>query len=321
MSLVSGAIQKIQQPQAAAPVVWAFGGGKGGIGKSFLTSNLAVCIAQTGHTITLVDLDFGGANLHTCVGNDLPKLGLSDFMQGRVNNLKEVMVDSKIISRLKLVGGVNDNFTQTQFTDKSKARLMEEIRTLPTRFIFVDLGAGASEINAEFFTFADQSVLVTTPEATSIENTYQFVRMAFHKKVKLVETKMGAQDLFRKAMEDRVQLGIRTPNDLLKYVYRVEPEVGTLLRSELDRFKLKLILNQIRTKTDIEIGYSLKTVCRQYFGINLDFLGFLDFDNAAWQSSRKKQPLVLAFPFSHLAGSLFNIAKSLVDPKQNSAIL
>ncbi|HEX4925405.1 MAG TPA: P-loop NTPase, partial [Bdellovibrionales bacterium] len=308
MSLFTGATRKLEQPQtASATTVWAFGGGKGGIGKSFLTSNLAVCMAQTGHSVTLVDLDFAGANLHTCVGNDLPKLGLSDFLQGRVNNLKELVVESKI-SRLQLVGGVNDNFTLSQFTEENKKRLMEQIRELPGRNIFIDLGAGATELNAEFFTYADQSVLITTPEPTSIENTYQYVRMAFHRKVKQVETKMGAQELFNRAMEQRVQLGIRTPSDLVKYVMRTEPEVGAVLRSELDRFKLKLILNQVRTKHDVELGHAIKTVCRQYFGINSEILGFLDFDNAAWQSARKKQPLVLAFPFSHLAGNLFNIA-------------
>lgn len=321
MSLFTGATRKLEQPQATnATTVWAFGGGKGGIGKSFLTSNLAVCIAQTGHAVTLIDLDFAGANLHTCVGTEQPKLGLSDFFQSRVGNLKELVVESKI-SRLQLVGGVNDNFTMSQFTEENKRKLMAQIRDLPSRLIFIDLGAGATELNAEFFTFADQSVLVTTPEPTSIENTYQYIRMAFHRKLKFVETKLGAQELFNKAMEQRLQLGIRTPADLVKYIMRTEPEVGATLRSELDRFKLKLLLNQVRTKHDVELGHAIRTVCRQYFGINSEILGFLDFDNAAWQSARKKQPLVLAFPFSHLAGSLFNIAKTLVDPKQNSAIL
>ncbi|MEQ1875115.1 MAG: P-loop NTPase [Bdellovibrionia bacterium] len=321
MSLVSSATRIQQKPlPAGGYVLWAFGGGKGGIGKSFLTTNIAVCVAQIGYTVTLVDLDLTGANLHTCIGNDIPKLGLSDFLQGKTANLKDLTTDSKI-NRLSLVGGVNDSFVPSQITPENKQLLKDQLRGLPSQFVFLDLGAGASDLNAEFFTFADQSVLITTPEPTSIENSYQFIRTAFHRVLKQVELATNSRALFNGAMENRLAYGIRTPQDLVRYIMRTDADVGARLKADLDRFKLKLILNQVRTKTDIEIGYAIKTVCRQYFGMNMDFMGFLDFDNAAWQSARKKQPLVLAFPFSHLSGNLFNIAKSLVDPRQNSAIL
>ena len=321
MSFTSSVTRTQQKPAPVhSHVLWAFGGGKGGIGKSFLTTNIAVCVAQTGYSVTLVDLDFGGANLHTCIGNDVPKYGLSDFFQGKINTLKELTIESKI-NRLQIVGGVNDGFVPSQITTENKTRLMDQLRGLPSQFVFVDLGAGASDINAEFFTFADQSVLITTPEPTSIENSYQFIRTSFHRKLKEVEVATNSKELFNRTMEQRIQLGIRTPADLVKYIQKADADVGGRLRAELDRFKVKLLLNQVRTKTDIELGFAITKVCRQYFGLNVEFTGFLDFDNAAWQSARKKQPLVLAFPFSHLSGNLFNIAKSLVDQKPNSAIL
>ena len=42
--------------------IWAFGGGKGGVGKSFVAGNLGILLAQNGHTVILADLDLGGAN-------------------------------------------------------------------------------------------------------------------------------------------------------------------------------------------------------------------------------------------------------------------
>jgi len=48
--------------------VWAVGGGKGGIGKSFLVANLATIAARSGKRVILIDADLGGANLHTCLG-------------------------------------------------------------------------------------------------------------------------------------------------------------------------------------------------------------------------------------------------------------
>ena len=57
----------------------AIGGGKGGIGKSFIAANLSVCLARSGYSVTLMDLDLGGANAHTCLGMNAPGLSLSDF--------------------------------------------------------------------------------------------------------------------------------------------------------------------------------------------------------------------------------------------------
>ena len=48
--------------------IWAFGGGKGGVGKSFVAGNLGILLAQNGHTVILADLDLGGANMHTWLG-------------------------------------------------------------------------------------------------------------------------------------------------------------------------------------------------------------------------------------------------------------
>jgi flagellar biosynthesis protein FlhG len=319
MSIAYNAHRKHELPNLAQSQVWAFGGGKGGIGKSFLTTNIAICLTQLGYTVTLVDLDVGGANLHTCIGES-PKLGLADYFQNRVTGLKELMTESKI-PRLKYIGGVSDTFSPTSINEENKFKLLEEIPTIESQLIFVDLGAGTNDFNSDFFNLANQSIIVTTPEPTSIENTYQYVRAAIYRKLKLVEVRLGAQELFARTLENRLQLGIRTPADFLKYLYKVDSVVGPAVREEIEKLKLRLILNQIRTKTDIELGHSVKLVCRQYFGVNVEFAGFLEFDNAAWQSTRKKQPLVLTFPYSHLSGNLFNIAKSLVEQKQNSAIL
>ena len=51
--------------------VWALGGGKGGIGKSLIASSLAITLARLGSKVVAVDLDLGGANLHTTLGVDL----------------------------------------------------------------------------------------------------------------------------------------------------------------------------------------------------------------------------------------------------------
>jgi flagellar biosynthesis protein FlhG len=69
-------------------VVWTIGGGKGGSGKSFITTNIGICLSQMGVRVILVDADLGGANLHTFLGIHPPVPSLSDFLQKRVTRLQ-----------------------------------------------------------------------------------------------------------------------------------------------------------------------------------------------------------------------------------------
>src|SRR3989344_2793977 len=59
--------------------IWAIGGGKGGVGKSLISSSLAVSLARFGFRVIAIDLDLGAANLHTSLGIAPPATTLSDF--------------------------------------------------------------------------------------------------------------------------------------------------------------------------------------------------------------------------------------------------
>ncbi|MDY7035928.1 MAG: P-loop NTPase, partial [Thermodesulfobacteriota bacterium] len=60
--------------------IYPIGGGKGGSGKSFITANLGALFARQGKKVVLVDLDLGGANLHTLLGLKNPEIGLDEFL-------------------------------------------------------------------------------------------------------------------------------------------------------------------------------------------------------------------------------------------------
>src|SRR5690606_20602083 len=90
--------------------VWAVGGGKGGVGKSFVTANLASQLAMDGYKVIVIDLDLGGANVHTCLGVGVPTVSLSDFIQKRVYTLEELCVPTPI-KNLSLISGANDSLT------------------------------------------------------------------------------------------------------------------------------------------------------------------------------------------------------------------
>jgi flagellar biosynthesis protein FlhG len=71
-------------------------------------------------------------------------------------------------------------------------------------------------------------------------------------------------------------------------------------------------VNQARTEVDIDVGFSVKTVCKKYFGIEMDYIGYLDHDSAVWQAVRRKRPLMLEFPNSKLVSHVERIVHYLL---------
>ena len=89
-SAAVNAFQEIDPPAPAIPArparsIVAVGGGKGGIGKSLITSSLGISLARRGQCVVVIDADLGGANLHTALGVSNPEVTLADFIHHRVS--------------------------------------------------------------------------------------------------------------------------------------------------------------------------------------------------------------------------------------------
>jgi len=312
----------VQSPnkELAHPNIWAFGGGKGGIGKSFLSTNVASCLALMGYTVTLVDLDLGGANVHTWLGKQIPTATLSDFINKRVSNISDLIVESQV-KNLNYVSGAGDNWDIADINTADKNRLLESVKSIKSDFIFLDLGAGTDHATLDFFTSATKSVVITTPEPPAIENAYRFIKSAFYRKIRVAESSLGIQSILDEAMKKENNLGLKTPAKLINHICTNYPEIGASFKEKMEQFNLQLLVNQTRTRADIELAESMKSICQLYFGVPVNSIGHISYDNAVWQSVRKRRPLVLEFPYNQTSASLFRLAKNLVDPKPGRSML
>jgi len=291
--------------------IWALGGGKGGIGKSLVASSMAIALARMGHKVIAIDLDLGAANLHTSIGVGLPKKTLSDFFSGRTSELQDC-VSPTHITNLEIISGAYDSIGVANIEFEKKVQLLERMRDLDADYLILDLAAGTNFNNLDFFLFADIGLLVLLPEPTSIENAYRFVKSTYFRRLRLSQNLRPVRPLIDMAMDQKNKLGIKTPSDLYKEIKRTNPEAAIHFREELAQFQYKLIVNQTRTQTDVDIGFSVKSVCKKYFGIDMDYVGYLDYDSAVWQAVRRKKPLMTEFPNSQLVSSIERIGNYLV---------
>ncbi len=290
--------------------IWAVGGGKGGVGKSLVASSLAISLARLGNKVTAIDLDLGGANLHTTLGVDLPRQTLSDFFADRVP-LENCAVPSGI-PHLDLISGAQDAIGVANIGFEQKIRLLQSLRELDSDYLIFDLGAGTGYNTLDFFLFADIGVVTLLPEPTSIENAYRFIKSAYYRRLMHSRYLQEARHLVKMALDAKNSLGIKSPSDLFRETNRMSPEAGMRLKQEIEKFRPKLLVNQARTQTDIDIGFSVKTVCKKYFGIEMDYVGYLDYDSAVWQAVRRKRPLMIEFPNSRLVSSVDRMVQFLL---------
>jgi len=298
------------------PQIWAVGGGKGGVGKTVITANTAISLAQQGKRCVALDLDLGGANLHTILGVPDPDRSLTDFLNRKISTLAEAMVPTPY-PNLHFISGSNALLEMANPKFSQKEKLIRHITSLDVDYVLLDLGSGSSFNTLDFFLSADEGVLVVLPEPTSVENAYHFIKAAFYRKLKKATKRSGVAEAIDKAMEEKVSRGIQSPRTLINSVLQINPEAGHALEEEARSFKPNIIVNQARRHDDHELGTDIVQACQDYFGINIRSIGHIDEDDSLKEAVRLRRAVVDAFPASSFASAIHTIVKNLLQARSD----
>jgi len=307
------------QPRAGAvrggPRLIPVGGGKGGVGKTFLVTNLAASLARMGYRVVAVDGDLEGANLHTCVGIQQPRVSLADYVAHREEDIAKLLLDTPI-RNLRIIAATRGNLATPQPGHGRRVQLMRDLRRLDADIVLLDLGAGTHPAVMDYFMVGEEGIVVIAPEPTSVENAYSFIRAAFYRRLRLA---MGSHDVRRvitMAMDERNERGIRTPHDLLKEVQALDTAEGRRFVDTMRAFRPRLLINEVRTAEDVKLGFSIRSVCRRYFGIEAEYLGYVNHDDRARRSVRDRRPLVDVDPRCDAAVYIGRMARKLAASTQ-----
>ncbi|HVP91729.1 MAG TPA: P-loop NTPase [Terriglobales bacterium] len=296
--------------------IWAVGGGKGGTGKSFVSSGLGLHLASLGHDVMLVDADLGGPNLHTLLGmrNGHPDLG--DFLTNRVGSLEEAAVETPY-EGLRIVRGSENILFIANLNHYKKLRLLRQVRQLAAQDVILDLGTGSSYNTLDFFLSADPGIVVATPEPTAIENSYLFLKSCIMRVLKLYMDHYKIPDLHQKMLE-QIEKNSRSLYSFFKSLIESDRSYGTILYRALRNFRPCLIMNKARDEADAELGRSVVDVARRYLLIDIHFLGAVPYDVRVHTSLRALQPFAKAHPDSAAARAIGSAAEELIYAVEHS---
>jgi flagellar biosynthesis protein FlhG len=123
----------------------------------------------------------------------------------------------------------------------------------------------------------------------------------------------GVRKLVSEAMDQRNESGLRSPADLLREIERRDPGEGRRFVETMKSFRPRLVINEVRTAEDVKLGFSVAGVCRRYFGIEAEYLGYVNHDEAARLSVVARKPVVDFQAGSDAAIYLQRIARKLLS--------
>lgn len=287
--------------------------GKGGVGKSAIATNLSIVLANKGKKVTLIDFDLGGANLHTLLGLKNNHAGLGNFIYKQETSLEPLLQDTGI-PNLKFIAG-DCLFPGTPNMGYFiKRKIIKEIENLDTDYAVLDLGGGTTFNTLDIYLLTFNSLLVTTPELTSVLNAYSFLKAAAYR---FLNRQFKAKSPERALIEDYIKNSVAGAESsyvaLVDEICKQFPESGQKARTELAKYRPQVIVNMGRSSKDLEMAYRLRSLVWNKLNITLDFVGFTPRDEGVELAVAKRTPIALSAPDSPFVKQLYTAADRILQ--------
>lgn len=171
----------------------AISSGKGGVGKTNLSINLAIAYAKIGKRVIVMDADLGLANVNVVLGV-IPKYNLYHLIR-RQKKMRDIIMDTEY--GIQIVAGASGFSKIANLSEEERNIFIQELQELSNAdIVIIDTGAGVSNNVISFIAAADDVIIVTTPEPTAITDAYGII--------KIIATEIENLDLGLKLVVNRV---------------------------------------------------------------------------------------------------------------------
>lgn len=199
--------------------------GKGGVGKTNISTNLALAYAKLGRKVILMDADLGLANVNVILGI-IPKYNLYHLIR-KQKTMREIIMDTNY--GIQIVAGASGFAKIANLSEEERQNFINELSELSSAdVIIIDTSAGVSNNVLSFVAAADEAIIVTTPEPTAITDAYGIIKIIATEidnlglSLKLVVNRVKSVTEGRKVAERVINIAGQFLNlkvDYLGYVY------------------------------------------------------------------------------------------------------
>jgi flagellar biosynthesis protein FlhG len=186
--------KNLKNLQAKKTRIITVASGKGGVGKTNTSVNMAIAYARLGKKVVVMDADLGLANVNVML-NIVPSYNLYHVIR-KQKTIREILLDTEY--GISIVAGASGFSKIANLTEDERRNFIEEMSTLSNfDIIIIDTSAGVSDNVTDFIAAADDAVIITTPEPPAITDAYGII--------KIIATEIGSLNLGLKLAVNRAK--------------------------------------------------------------------------------------------------------------------
>ena len=285
--------------------------GKGGVGKSLLSANLAVALGQAGKKVILADLDLGASNLHLAIGVN-PKTGIGTFLTG--GSTFEEIITPTDYENVSFIAGDSEIPGLSTLKVAQKNALIRKFHSLKADYLIIDLGAGTHLTILDLFLLSPQGIVVTAPTVTATLNGYLFLKnIVFRLMSATFKKGSKAAEYINKLRTDSTSLQRLYIPKLIEAIEKIDPENAAQLKTRLSQFRPRLIMNMIDQPKDADKAQKIRRSCQQYLGLDVESLGVMYRDSLQDKALASRLPGVIYKPNAVLSQAIYRTADKILQ--------
>ena len=285
--------------------------GKGGVGKSLLSANLAIALGQAGKKVLLIDLDLGSSNLHLVIGQTSPKKGIGTYLTGQ--SAFEDIIVSTDYENVYFIAGDSEIPGLTSLKAGKKNDLIRRFQSLNYDYLILDLGAGTHLTILDMFLLSPQGILVTAPTVTATLNGYLFLKnIVFRMMYNTFKKGSPAYYKLEELKKDPTSLQKLYIPKLFETLIQIDPKNAELFKKRMDEFHPRMVLNMIDDPKDADRAQRIRHSCQEFLGMNIEHLGVVYRDTMQDKALSSRLPVIIYKPQSLISQAIYRIADKII---------
>lgn len=292
--------------------------GKGGVGKSVVSANLSIALAQAGKRVVLADLDLGASNLHLILGSKTSKNGLGTYLSGSKLAFQDIIHDTDY-PNLRFIPGDAEIPGLANIAFRQKTQVARQLLALEdVDYLVLDLGAGTGANILDFFLLSGRGIIVTAPTLTATLNAYLFLKNAvFRLMWDSFKPKTQARALLDALKKDGSSLQRAYIPEILARIEAVDPASKAAFDMRMSKLSPRLIMNMLDDPKDADKAQKIRRSCKEYLGMDVEHLGIIYRDNLQDVALGSRIPIIRYKPKSILSQAIYRIADKLISSEED----